>query len=81
VLLEQIDKLVAPAGEVISAEILRLAEMLAELGLISADHPGKVRVETAQIEVKHPEPRLYGFDGADTVVATRKAGYRLRTAL
>jgi hypothetical protein len=57
-------------AEEISDDIKRLAEMLAELDLISEENPGTVR-ETGQIEVEHPEPRLYGLDVGDTIVATR----------
>lgn len=68
----------------ISAEIDRLAEQLVELGLLGEDIPGTPRLPDESvlraipwswsIEVEYPEPRLYGRDGVDTIVATRMRG-------
>jgi hypothetical protein len=70
----------------ISAEIDRLADQLVELGLIGEDNRGRPRLPKDErvlranpwawsIEVEHPEPRLYGRDGVDTIVATRMRHY------
>ncbi len=75
-----LDQYLDPAAEAIASAIIRLAEMLAELDLISEESPGMPRwradLGTGEmvdgIEADHRDGRrLYTLDGVDTIVASR----------
>jgi hypothetical protein len=75
-MLEVIDDAAIPAAEVIADDVVKLAKMLADVGLIGADTAWKPLwnddLTAWGIEADHPDgPRLYGLEGADTIVCTR----------
>ncbi len=77
---EAMDAFLTPAAEAVTASIITLGEMLAEMELIDTENVGVPRwhvdLGTGElvdgIEVAEPEPRLYALQGTDAVVATRQ---------